>query len=123
MRTHRRTSISPRLGPLSSECYTMVSVRIHHRESIPQRLGPLPSECYSMASTYECRHTLHRRVSSTEKISTAYKMSILSSVRTHRRESIPQRLVPLPIKCYYTPYTTECGYSPCESNIWKDILS
>ena len=73
MSAYRRTSIPLRLGPLSSECYNTTSMRTHHRESIPLRLGPIPSECYFMVSTYECRHTLHARVLSTEQISTAYK--------------------------------------------------
>ena len=123
MSAHRRTSITHRLGPLPNECYTTASMRTHHRASIPHKLGPLPSEFYSMESTYECRHTLHKRVSSVEQISTAYKMSFLSSVRTDRRASIPHRLGPLLSECYSTVYTTECGYSPCESNIYKASLA
>ena len=122
MSTHRRTSIPHRLGLLPSECYTTASVRTHHRASIPHRLGPLPSKCYSMVSTYECRNTLHIRVISAEKISTAYKMSVQSSMRTHRRASIPHRLGPLLSECYSMISTKECGYSPCKSNIFKAIL-
>ena len=93
MSTQHRTSIPHRLGPIPSECYTTTSIRTHHSASTPHRLGPLLSECYSMVSTYECRHTLHTRVSS------AYKMSILSLVRTHRRASRPLRLGPLLSEC------------------------
>ena len=101
----------------------MASVTTHHRTSIPIRLGPLPSECYYMVSTYECRHTLHTRVLSVENISNAYKMSVLSSVRTHCRASLPLRLGSLLSECYSTLSTIECGYSPCESNICRAILS
>ena len=118
MSAHRRTSIPLRLGPLPSECYTTASVRTHHRASIPQRLGPLPSECYSMTSTYE-----FTRVLSAEQISTAEKMSILSYVRRHCRASLPLRLGPLLSECYSMVSTNECGYSPCESNIYRAILS
>ena len=112
MSAHRRTSIPQRLGPLPSECYTITSVRNHHSESIPHRLGPLPSIFYSMVSTYECRNTLHTRVSSVEQISTTYKISLLSSVRTHCTTSIPLRLGPLLSECYSTISITKCGYSP-----------
>ena len=120
---HRRTSIPLRLGPLPSECYTTSSMRTHHRASIPLRLGPLPIECYSMASTYECRHILHTRVFYVENISTTYKISVLSSTRTRRRESLLLRLGPLLRECYYTISITECVYSPYESNIYRAILS
>ena len=99
MLSQRRTSIPHKLGPIPSECHTTTSVRTHHRSSILVRLGTLPSEFYSLVSTYECRHTLHTRVLSTKKISTAYKMSVLSSVRNHRRASRPVRLVPLLSEC------------------------
>ena len=98
---HRRTSLPLRLGPLLSGCYTTTSVRTHDRASTPLRLGPLPSECYSMASTYECMHTLYTRVLSAKHISTAYKMSVLSSIRTHCRESRQLRLGPLLSECLF----------------------
>ena len=112
MSAQSRTSIPHKLGPLPSECYNTKFVRTHHREFIPHRLEPLLSKCYSMAYTYECRHTLHTRVSSTEQISTANKISVLSSMRTHHRASIPIRLGPLLSDCYSTLSITECGYSP-----------
>ena len=92
---HCRTSIPHRLGPLTSECYTMVSTLMcrytlpcksivcradidafkmlaQTRTSIPHRLGPLTIECYTT-----------------------------TSVRTHHRESIPDRLGPLLSKCFF----------------------
>ena len=119
---HHRTSLPQRLGPLPSECYTTTSMRTHHRSSIPLRLGPLQSKCYSLTSTYECRHTLHTRVYSAMQILTTYKMSVLSSVRTHCRASIPLSLGPLLSECYSKVSTSECGYSPCKSNIFMTIL-
>ena len=119
---YRRTSFQLRLGSLPSECYTTTSVKTHHRESIPLRLGALLSECYSMVSTYECSHTLHTRISYREHILTSYKISIMSSVRTHHRESIPQRLGPLLSDCYSTMSSSKCGYYPCEINIRRAIL-
>ena len=121
---HLRVGILFQERVLSAEqISTAYIMSTHCRTSIPHRLGPLPSECYSMVSTYECRNILHTRVFYAEKILNIYKMLVLSSTRTHCRPSIPLRLGPLLSECYTTISTLTCRHTlPCKSIVYREYL-